>query len=79
MNGEQVIRQYVIYEHPADYPEGYVVREWEITAGEVQIGPAQPAATLEEARSLIPPGATQIEVGPQEDKTIIEIWALPAE
>ncbi len=37
---EQAIRQFVIYERPADYPDGYVVREWQITSGKAEPGQA---------------------------------------
>lgn len=28
---EPLLRMWTVYEHPADYPEGYVAREWVVT------------------------------------------------
>jgi hypothetical protein len=68
------ITQYAIYDHPADFPDGYVVRTWLIEAGQVQAGEARTAATLEEARALIPPGTELIENVYEDDPKIIEVW-----
>jgi hypothetical protein len=64
---------YAIYEHPSDYPAGYVVREWLSVAGETQPGSAQRANSLEEARALLPPGVTKID-SDDPDPTIIETY-----
>jgi hypothetical protein len=72
---DALVTQYAIYEHPSDYPEGFVVREWYVTSEGAEPGPAQQAKTLEEARSLLPEGATKVEEGrtPNEPQ-IIEVW-----
>lgn len=68
------ITLYAIYEHPSDLPEGYVVRQWLIGAGETQPGDATRHVSLAEARASLPPGAEQVGgVGP-DDPTIIETW-----
>ena len=71
---EQAIRQFVIYERPADYPDGYVVREWQITPGKAEPGQAWTAATLEAARSLLPTGVTLIAGRGQNEPPIVEVW-----
>jgi hypothetical protein len=32
-DGEVVLTQYTIYERPADYPDGFVVRQWHVVRG----------------------------------------------
>jgi hypothetical protein len=71
------IKQYSIYDHPDDYPDGFVVREWLVTAGDVQAGTASTAASLEEARKLIPAGAERTDRAPSDDPKIVETWILP--
>jgi hypothetical protein len=68
------VKQYAIYDHPDDYPDSFVVREWLVSAGEVQVGEAQTAATLEEARALIPVGARLVEGPDPSEPKIIEVW-----
>jgi hypothetical protein len=66
--------QFTIYERPRDYPEGYVVRCWEITAGEMIPGEAWGAPTLEAARELVPEGLFCIPRDPDDDAVIVETW-----
>lgn len=68
-----VVRQYAIYEHPSDYPDGYVVREWRIDSGTPVPGEARTAATLEDARGLLPAGVEKVPV-PENDPAILEVW-----
>jgi hypothetical protein len=69
------IRQYAIYDHPADHRDGFVVREWLIdTQGAVRAGQAWTAPTLEHARELIPAGATLLPRDATDDATIAEVW-----
>jgi hypothetical protein len=70
----QTIRQYAIYEHPRDYPDGYVVREWIITAGRVEMGEAKQADDLEGARALLPEGVSRLDTWDDPDETIVEVW-----
>lgn len=67
--------QYAIYEKPVDYPDSFVVRQWEISAGEVSPGPAQLADSLEGARALIPAGAQLLPDFEGDDPKIVEVWA----
>ncbi len=69
---ESALKQYAIYERPIDYPEGYVVREWLITAGEALPGHSWRAATLEEARAQLPEGVSKLpDFG---DPNALEVW-----
>jgi hypothetical protein len=49
----KVLIAWVIYDHPTDYPNHFVVRRWE---GSQPDQGCQLYETLEEAREAIPPG-----------------------
>lgn len=67
---------YAIYDHPRDYPNNFVVRTWIITenGGELQAGECKLAASLEEARGLVPAGLLCICAFPGDDPVIVETW-----
>lgn len=67
-------RQYAIYDHPRDYPDHFVVREWLIFPGHTQPGDAWLAETIEEARTVLPSGTTQISGPDPKDPILIEVW-----
>jgi hypothetical protein len=75
MSKQGKVRQYAIYDHPADYPRGFVVREWVISADRSEAGQAWAATSLEDARSLIPHGSERIEPHQLDDPKIVEVWA----
>lgn len=70
--------QWVIYEKPKDYPSGFVVRRWLIsTEGDCGIYPerlALYAASLLEARALVPAGLYCLARSPEDDACIVEVW-----
>ena len=68
------LRQYTIYDHPRDYPDGFVVREWEIDASQMTSRRAWTAPTLETARELIPVGLFRIPRADNDDPVIVETW-----
>lgn len=61
---------YAIYNNPADFPGKYVVRKWN---GEAP-GSSRVCHTLEEARSAIPRGLTNIGRHVGDDPCIEECW-----
>lgn len=76
---------WVIYKNPDDYvtflkpPPGtdvFVLRKWEVLgsvcAPKELIG--QPVVSLEQARSLLPPGCHCIGRQPDDMPTIVEVW-----
>lgn len=71
---ERAVKHYAIYAHPDDFREGYVVREWLIAAGHTLPGERWHAATLEEARALLPAGVTKIADGDPQERKIVEVW-----
>lgn len=74
MAAQEPIRQYAVYDHPTDYPLGFVVREWLITTEGAKPGRAWTAATLESAREVIPDGAECLGRTDQDDPKIAEVW-----
>jgi hypothetical protein len=62
---------YVIYDHPRDYPESFVVRRWDLEIPREVVGTAP---TLEAARELVPPGLYNLERYEGDDPNIVEVW-----
>jgi hypothetical protein len=68
---------WVIYDHPEDYPDHWVVRRQQIQALRQDIatyGLPILCQTLDEARQRIPPGRTRIVRHPQDVPCIYETW-----
>lgn len=69
---------FVIYRHPRDYPDKYVVRRWWIgrTPGKPQPDTDRffVADTLEGVRAHIPPNFFRIERDPNDEPQIVECW-----
>lgn len=72
-----VLAMYSIFDHPKDAPQHFVVRTvfiWHDTAPEPVIGQARYAASLLEARELIPQGAVRLERAPEDVDHLLETW-----
>lgn len=71
-----MIPMFVIYDHPSDYPESFLVRRWLV--GEEQalaeITPTAVVGSLEEARAAVPAGLTCLPRQPADDPKIVEVW-----
>ena len=72
---------WVIYDHPRDYPDNFVVRLWEIKPdgfSEMCVKPSlnnfHLVKTLDEARQLIPVGLHAIPRFANDDPVIVEVW-----
>lgn len=65
------LRMYVIYDHPSDYPNCFVIRLWK--DGQPTVGHML-TNTLEGARRLIPKGLHCIPRDPTDDPVIVESW-----
>lgn len=66
---------YVIYDHPRDFRNWFVVRRVVMEPGAVTIGPdLRLAPTLERARALIPGGMHRHERSAGDDPVIVECW-----
>lgn len=69
------MQQYVIYEKPLDYPQGYVVRCWHIGPGLLSADKvAMHFSTLDAARAAIPPGLFMMPRKEGDDPAICEVW-----
>ena len=69
-----MLEQYVIYDHPRDYPGHFVVRRWLIEPGTCKPSEAMIYGTLEEARRSIPRDLVRIARSPEDDSCIVETW-----
>jgi hypothetical protein len=71
-------RQWVVYDHPADAPDYFMVRGWTIGPGWIR--PDRQAAgfrELERARAWIQqefPGAVMLSRHPSDEPQILEVW-----
>lgn len=60
-----------VYEHPADYPDKYVARAWDVNKPTHLVALAD---TLEEIRETIPKEMRCIGRQPNDDPCIVEVW-----
>ncbi len=71
-----VLEMFVVYRHPRDYPERYVLRRWWVSAG-VQ-SPDDDwfylADTLDQIREYVPAGCVRLERDPKDQPQIVEVW-----
>lgn len=67
---------WVIYERPADYPDGYIVRPQYVLRGGLVRASAlyRVAATLDAVRTHLPPGLVPLGRKPDDEPHIREVW-----
>jgi hypothetical protein len=66
---------WTVYDHPSDYPDGFVARRWIATTHAVlPTGEMFVADTLNEIRDLLPPGLTMFPRMEEDDPVILEVW-----
>lgn len=69
------LAMFTVYRGAADLPTPYGVREWSISGAGPVPGRVWPAATLEQARALIPASASfRIPPAPEDDPCVLETW-----
>jgi len=74
-HSERELDLFTIYEHPKDYPRGYIVRRWVArSTGFSEAREAWATETLEDARLIIPDGLFRMEREADDDPTIVETW-----
>lgn len=74
---EGVLSTWTIYDHPADFPDNYVLREYRISAGDVRPHHFWLFLTLGEARRAVQekaPGAYRLARSPEDHSTVVETW-----
>lgn len=72
---EGALMIWTLYDHPRDYPSGYVLRPTAVLAGVTLFSPiVWYASTPEELEAILPDGV--IRMGPQEgdDPVILSVW-----
>jgi hypothetical protein len=71
------LSMWTIYDHPLDYPNGYIARRWKVGGpgpDPIPTSDTFAAATLDGVRALLPPGLTRLGRLPDDDPTIVETW-----
>lgn len=64
-----------IYEHPADYPDHFVVRIWEVGPNDMRHAGVHLANTLEGARRMVPQQFDYcMPREPDDEPQIVETW-----
>jgi len=75
VHSETGISQWVVYEHPRDYPEQYVLRRWIIAKGMIiATHDVVLADSLEEIRKAVPAGLYCLPRFAEDDPCIVESW-----
>jgi len=69
------VKQWVICDHPRDYPDQFVLRRWDII-GSIPVPTDEIflAKTLPEIRAKIPRGFYRLERFEDDDPCILEVW-----
>lgn len=76
----EVMSMWTIYDHPLDYPEGFIARRFEISHSKV---PGEGIAvttdtlrglTLDDVRLQLPEGMVVISRSPKDEPQILETW-----
>lgn len=66
---------WTVYDHPVDYPEGFIARLHQVTArGPVATEHTVKAPTLGEVRARLPAGLARLARDPNDDPKIVENW-----
>ena len=69
------LEMWTIYDHPLDYPDGYVARCWLITSGGTEATDRTVVGwSLETVRNAIPPGLACLARSDGDDPAILETW-----
>jgi len=74
------LTMFAIYDHPRDFPAGFIVRAWRVCCHDGQSTEpdgsslALAALSLEQARAMLPPGLFRLDRTTDDDPTLIEVW-----
>jgi len=71
-----ILAVWVIYDHPKDFPQGYVLRaQYVMDDSSIKADAiAWYADDPDKLRSILPPGLFKLMPAPQDDVTIMETW-----
>ena len=65
---------WVVYDHPSDAPQWFVIRKFLITDTVTPTDEAYAASTLDAARRFLPDGLVQVNRNESDDPVIVETW-----
>ena len=67
---------YLVYDHPAAYPQGFEVRRMWTSKGSVmpEAAPFARGETLEAVRAEIPDNAERLPAMPDDRESVVEVW-----
>jgi hypothetical protein len=66
---------WTVYDHPRDYPHDFVARRWVAVGAHVQpTSDMFTAPTLDQVRTLLPPGLVCFPRFENDDPKIVEVW-----
>jgi len=71
------LEMWTIYDHPKDYPDHFVARKWLIGSKRTRPEATDELivrSTLNEVRSLLPPGLYCLARNEGDDPVIVETW-----
>jgi hypothetical protein len=72
---DEVLKMWVIYDHPRDFPDCFVARLWHVKAGVTEATIAiRAAGTLSEVRGMLPMGLVNIGRRIADEPQIVEVW-----
>ena len=70
--------QWVVYDHPTDYPDEYIARRWEINKDGItatdEVIASRELKYVREIIHLRMPGAVRLDRFPMDDPKILEVW-----
>jgi hypothetical protein len=70
-----LLSHYSIYDRPADYPEEFVCRRWDLSPdGDIRPGPLVARGTLLDCLHAMPPGLTRLDPFPGDAPCLRETW-----
>ena len=76
MTGRPAMPMWTVYQNPKDYPGQFVARRF-VIIGMGHVAPTDDVVvgqTLDQVRTLLPPGLYRLERMPGDDAKIVEVW-----
>lgn len=75
MTTPDALHIWTIYDHPTDFPSGFIARLYTVTAeGGKPTSACYTGDTLDEVRAKIPQGLYNMGRQPEDDSKIVESW-----
>jgi hypothetical protein len=71
--GKAGVLLYVVYDHPRDYPDEFVVRRWRMDRPE-RGEPFARGASIEDVRAALPSGLYNLGRYANDDPVVAEVW-----